>query len=296
MFGNHRVVCVTPAGRRRYMELLVPQVLASGCVDEYQIWVNTRDEGDLAYLRSLPLLDPRIRLVESPLPPNGNATINQFFTGCIDPDAVYVRFDDDIVHIEPGGIERLVAFRLENPGYFLVFPLIVNNAVCSHILQENGVLSGGGQYVPAQAMDKLAWADPAFAEGLHRAFLHLLRTGDVGRLRFDRRLVAMNRVSINCISWLGATFAGFGGVVPDGQDEEEWLTVRHPGRHGLVNCIHGEVVVAHFAFYPQRERLDATDLLEQYRDLAGLSRPVLSPQVIGYGSPTQDGPFRLLTV
>ena len=63
MFDGYRVVCVTPAGRRRYMKLLAPLVLACDLVDRYDIWVNTSDAGDLAFFEGLARLDDRVRLV-----------------------------------------------------------------------------------------------------------------------------------------------------------------------------------------------------------------------------------------
>ena len=66
MFEGYRVVVVTPAGRRRYMRLLVPQVMASPLVDRYDLWINTPDQGDLAFLRGVAEVDQRIRLVAHP--------------------------------------------------------------------------------------------------------------------------------------------------------------------------------------------------------------------------------------
>ena len=38
MFGGYKVVCVTPAGRRRYMKILAPYVIRSMVVDRWDIW------------------------------------------------------------------------------------------------------------------------------------------------------------------------------------------------------------------------------------------------------------------
>src|ERR1700747_608144 len=63
MLNGKRIVVVTPAGRRRYMELLHAHLrgtwlrfgIASSrpLIDRWDLWVNTRDEADLAYLRGI---------------------------------------------------------------------------------------------------------------------------------------------------------------------------------------------------------------------------------------------------
>lgn len=270
MIDGSKVCLTIPAGRRRYMELLAPQLLREQGWDELQIWVNTADPDDRAYLESLPARDPRIRLVELPagVQPDGGATIQHFFPHCIDPGTVYIRIDDDVCFVEPGAIATLVRFRLANPKAFLVFPVIVNNAIITHILQVLGRIEHD-KYIRAQCMERTAWHDPAFAEKLHRIFLGALEAGDIARFKFTSRPIALSRMSINCICWRGEEFAKFGGRL-NTFDEEEWLSVVRPTQTGGYNLICGDAVVSHFSFYTQREHLDQTDLLDRYRRLAGL--------------------------
>ena len=53
VFDRFRVIVVTPAGRERYMRLLASHVLHSPLVDEWHLWLNTREPADLAYMRGL---------------------------------------------------------------------------------------------------------------------------------------------------------------------------------------------------------------------------------------------------
>ena len=54
MNKTHRCVVVTPAGRRRYMELLVKHIIKQkDFIDEYRIWVNTKNSNDIDYFRQL---------------------------------------------------------------------------------------------------------------------------------------------------------------------------------------------------------------------------------------------------
>jgi hypothetical protein len=54
----------------------------------------------------------------------------------------------------------------------------------------------------------------------------------------------------------------FGGIVPG--DDEEWLSVIKPTELGVDNCINGDAIVVHFAFYTQRKQLDELNILNRY--------------------------------
>lgn len=270
MIDGHRICLTIPAGRRRYLEVLIPQLLREPGWDALQIWVNTAIAEDLDYLNALPSRDPRIQLVQLPagVAPNGSSTIYHFFPNCIEHGTVYIRFDDDICYVEPGAVEKLAKFRIDHPRPFLVFPVIINNAIISHILSGLRRIKPP-KYIEAQCMDEVGWADPSFAEALHRFFLKALGENKIDRFKFKTRPIALSRMSINCIAWLGEEFAKFGGKIGF-THEEEWLSVTRPTHLGAYNLIYGQTVVAHFAFYPQRDHLDRTDILERYRQAAGV--------------------------
>jgi hypothetical protein len=266
--SRYKVQLVVPAGRKRYMDVLVPQILKQSGWDEFRIWVNTRNEDDLRYLDGLPRIDNRISLA---LPkehqPDGNKTIGQFFKDCIAPDTLYIRLDDDICYLEPGAIGRLAQYRATNKEPFLVSPIVINNALFSYLFQVLGKIQVNAR-LTANCLDPLAWKNSGFAESIHNLFLSALADNQIDRFKFSSRPIAMNRFSINCISWLGSEFERFGGNVPYGEDEEEFLSVTKPTQLGKVNHFFGECLVAHFAYYTQREHLDKTDILERYKALA----------------------------
>ena len=171
-------------------------------------------------------------------------------------------------NIEPGAIAKLAKFRIEHREPFVIYPVIINNAYISHVYQALGRIRAP-KYLTTHCMDSLGWNDPKFAEMIHRTFLSFLEKGDIERFKIPTRIVSGCRVSINCIAWLGEEFARFNGELGM-SDEEEWLSVTRPTQMAGYNMVYGEVVVAHFAFYPQREYLDETDLLDRYRKVAGL--------------------------
>lgn len=279
MFEGHRVVAVTPAGRRRYMELLAPQILASALVDRYDIWVNTADPGDLAFFAGLAAKYDRVRLVAQP---DGKApgvpAIHAFHRRAIDADTIYIRFDDDIVWLEPGFFETLLRFRVDHPRYFVVMPLIINNAVCSNLLQTLGKIVPW-RHIHTNCFDRIGWGHPEFAVALHRFLLDLIRRGETARLHSGAHEVSLNRFSINCISWFGRDLAPFGGEVQ--VEEEEDMATAIPARLQRANCFCTDTIVAHFAFWTQRHWIDNSGILAEYAkaleappELAALLAPV----------------------
>ena len=122
---NYKIVVVTPAGRKKYMEILLHYILMQQqIVDEYRIWVNTNNEDDITWFKELRIKYPSLITLEF-LPPkiqvNGNLTICDFFKNTIDEDTIYLRLDDDIVWMEKDFVEKIIKFRIDNPDYFLIF-------------------------------------------------------------------------------------------------------------------------------------------------------------------------------
>lgn len=272
MFENQKIVCVTPAGRRRFMRLLVPQVLASPLVDRYDIWMNTPDAGDIAFLEGVARLDPRVRLVRHPegRPPAIEA-IGQFHRTACDADTIYIRLDDDVVWLEPGFFETLLRFRIDHPDYFMVMPLIINNALCSFQLQILGKIAPT-RYVRAACMDEFGWRDPYLALGLHQLLLDLIAKGETARLHLPPREIALNRFSINALCWFGRDLAPVVDLI--GEQEEEDLSVVIPARLGKRSCFSGNTIAAHYAFIFQRDKLERSGMLERYAG-AVAARPEL---------------------
>lgn len=268
MYESYKIICTTPAGRRRYMKILAPYILKgikSGTIDEWHIWVNTKNVDDIFFLERLHQEFDRIKLVPQPKKNiNGNLSINDFFEYCIANDTIYIRFDDDIVWIENDFFEKFLDFRIKHKEYFLVFPLIINNAICTHILQQNGLLILNC-YIKALASDDIGWKNPKFAKKLHGWFIELVKKKEVEKLHFGYVPISLNRFSINCMAWFGKDFKIFNGIITG--DDEENLTVHKTRELKRCNCIYGETIVSHFAFFTQRKYLDSSGLLNEYENL-----------------------------
>lgn len=113
MYKNYKVVVNTAAGRRRYMQYLIPYIVASPIVDRYDIWVNTHNGADIEFFKQIAEKFPVVNLVWQPDGVvNGNESINAFYKACVEPETIYFKLDDDVVWMEPGLIEKWCSFEL----------------------------------------------------------------------------------------------------------------------------------------------------------------------------------------
>jgi hypothetical protein len=282
-----RVISVTPAGRRRYLEALVPHLLAQRhVIDEHHWWLNTNDEADARYVEEV-TAEHRdfFKICRKPVVPHYNIGQNiwRFFREYSEPDTLYVRFDDDIVYMEPDAVENLVRFRAEHREPLLVLGNVVNNAVCAHFLQQAGVIPRSWGEVENFCLDGNGWACGEFCRRLHELFLQEHAAGRLERWKLPSLPIdGLRRFSINVISWLGDDMRQvpeLDGIV----DEELFLTVELPRRMNRPNAACGTALFSHLAFFTQRPYLEWTwpQLIRHYQEIAQ-QRPVET----GWSEPT----------
>ncbi len=266
MYRNYRVVVNTAAGRRRYMQYLIPYIVSCDIVDRYDIWINTHNGADIEFFKRIAGRFPVVNLVWQPDGVvNGNKSINAFYKACVEPDTIYFKLDDDIVWMEPGLIEKMVRFRVDNPQYFLVSPLVINNSLSTYLLEVEGRVKLD-DYYNSYASHPVLWRSGIFAQELHSWFIqNYLKKNRWEDLHLGKKEMGMTRFSINAILWFGDEMCKFAGMVPG--DDEEFMSCIYPTRHGMSNAWNGDAVVAHFAFFTQREELDRNSILEQYGEI-----------------------------
>ena len=262
MKDGYKIVANTAAGRRRYMQYLIPQVVTADIVDRYDIWVNTTNKEDIAFFKKCAETFPKIRLVWQPDGVvSGISSINAFYRDCCDEDTIYIKLDDDLIWLEPDFFDKMVTFRIEHPEYFVVSPLVINNMLCVYILQAKGKLKLlRKEYFRADCRYKIT--NGAFAADLHDWFLGKLEHNTWKELHCGTVPWELTRFSINSISWFGADYKKWGGVIPG--DDEEFQSCIKPTELGLANGVNGDCLCAHFAFYTQRAYLDKQNILERY--------------------------------
>lgn len=266
MYRNYRVVVNTAAGRRRYMQYLIPYIVSCGIVDRYDIWINTHNGADIEFFRRIAGRFPIVNLVWQPDGVvNGNKSINAFYKACVEPDTIYFKLDDDIVWMEPELIEKMVRFRVDNPQYFLVSPLVINNSLSTYLFEVEGRIKLD-DYYNSYASHPVLWRSGIFAQELHSWFIqNYLKKNRWEDLHLGKKEMGMTRFSINAILWFGDEMCRFAGMVPG--DDEEFMSCIYPTQRGMSNAWNGDAVVAHFAFFTQREELDRNGILEQYGEI-----------------------------
>jgi hypothetical protein len=264
MFDSYKIVVNTAAGRRRYMQYLVPQVLACNIVDRYDLWINTMNSQDIEFFRQIAQKYPKVNLIWQPDGVvDGNKSINVFYKQCMDENTIYFKLDDDIIWMEDDLIEKMVRFRIKNPDYFLVSPIVINNSLSTYLLQVHNKIKLY-DYQSASSTHPLLWESGKFAYDLHSWFLrNYLETERCSELHIGGvKPMGLTRFSINAIMWFGTEMKKMHGDVPG--DDEEYLSCIYPAKNGLANAWNGDSLCAHFAFFTQRERLDSEDILGQY--------------------------------
>lgn len=258
---------VTPAGRKRYLEVLYKHLKSQkNDFNKWTLWINTCNEEDVNYCKQLTQENEWIQTITPDLRPRGRRTIYQFFKYACDPDSVYIRFDDDMIWIEKDFIKNLTNFRINNPEYFLVYPNIINNSIIDHLNQRTEALILNN-LINYDCFDNNGWSNSKVAEQKHNNFIDSIINFDIEKFKFKKWVLnRYERVSINCISWLGNEFQKFDGKVHN--DEEQWLTVEAPKIFNKYNIIYGEPICSHYAFFTQRDYLDnQTDILKKYINL-----------------------------
>jgi hypothetical protein len=315
MYNEHKIISVTPAGRKYCLEILTNHLLSlRGTIDEHHFWVNTKSNSDIEYMQTLHATYPNFfKLIyheKDDTEVYTNLDIHKFFKNYTDKNTVYIRFDDDIIWIDnEEKLQDFIQFRIDNPKYFLIFANTINNGICNYIHQRTGALKTfkecfdpndyfikdiggpGNDWFHNEAMGRsswnknyfvpesinenglfaynalnYSWFDAEVSKEIHDNFISKIKNHKLDKFRFGLwELSDFERVSINCISWLGSEFEKFNGEV--GIDEEKWLSVTKPREIKKINCIYGNFIVSHYGFGHQHEPLTKCGYIDKYANL-----------------------------
>ena len=278
---KHSIVAVTPAGRRRYLELLKHYILSDQSIQEWILWDNCRDPQDRIYIDRLEKEHTKIKVIRLKNVDGTNKSVNRFYRFCNDENAFYIKMDDDLVYLPPNFGSCLYACAIKERGQFLWWsPMVINNAICSWLLKYHSETKID-QYLSCQASDFNGWREPSFAENLHNRFIAALEARDLRLFRVPDFPVSLSRFSINCLGFFGEDVARYGdNFCPQNVDDEEWLSACLPSMVGRPGRVSGSLVVSHFAFFTQELELLQSGVLEKYyrvAKLAPLSQPYRRP-------------------
>lgn len=281
MIDSKKVIAWTPYGRETTVSILFEYLKRDherGLIDEYYLYLNTDDNqiSDLTYAYKLAKKHDWVRIIERPqglprlIPKQRNT--GYAYRYMTDPDAVYFRFDDDIVYVHEDAVNNLVKAKLGLPGTLACFSLMWNNAIVSWYAQQLGIIPQEYGVVGSPfCMDPVGWADGNFAVKIHRLLLDYIDDGTPEKVFFYQNfpLAPRQQFSVSCHVIDGVDFCALPqpGVL-DYPEEEHWITVHRPPLVGKDNVIVGDSLVSHYTFYPQRDTVLATDILDRYRKLS----------------------------
>jgi len=270
---EYKIVVTIGAGRKEYMELLLPQILREyDYVDEIRFCINTVDEENLKWLYEQAKKYDKItldeRLIGHPDRQFEELTHNpkllhKFWEGFKDPSTIYVRLDDDVIYIDEGFIEKMVNFRIKNLEYLFIIPNTINNSICDHIHQRIRALNIT-EHIGYNCVDVNGVENGPVAVKKHKNFLDKLSNNTLEEYYFcEWTLSEYERISINSLCWFGRDLLG---VTVD-WNEEIAISSDIPRQLNRPNIIYGDVLIVHYAFHTQREYLESTDILESYKKI-----------------------------
>lgn len=265
MRTNKRII-ITITHRLDYVHILQKNLAKQrDSYDEWHLWVNTADE---SVLEELQKIDAHIIKPDIFKPEDGLHNLYHFYQiDSMNHDTDYLKLDDDIIWFEPNFIDKIFNYReFYRNKYFLLFSNTINNAIISNIQMRLGNFLWNN-HTFYNYLDPVGWASPLFAEELHKKLLQHINDNTYNLWHFNKWVLDWREmVSINSICWSGEDFSK---VIPYMQGVDEfWINTYGPSMTNKNSVILGDILCSHYAFHPQKQYLDQTDILDQYKKLA----------------------------
>lgn len=295
---DRRVVAIVVYGRRERVKILHRYLQRNlrangGVIDEVSFVVLAATQLDLEFLSRLVAMHP-----EYNIPPVNGRRLAKIYSVCTDPNAVYVKIDDDIVFMSDAAVPDIVRERLRARCSF-VSANVVNHAILSAIHQDIGAVRTyymdqrhwvrHDEALPMAGIDKKAQSDCVWkwwecGAWMHESLLSRLADGtacayDFGWHDFHAhgygvedgerlRPFPFTRWSINMMAFTAAD-VWHANQTELAEDDEHELAVMVPWRTGTRACAVGRALVAHFSYSRQEDgMLKHTDLLHRYSKLS----------------------------
>lgn len=271
-----KVIFTCFAGRRGNLEVLLAYTDAlykKELLYEFHMWNFTRNGDDEAWIKEcfdkkINPEHPYVKLFH-PDKSAGWRDYYKHYTQQAYPNHVIVKCDDDILYIDVEGFKGFIERRLENKDNLLAFGSIVNNGVCAHIQQLDGLIPDTISHFPYDICCGLLWENGVLAQRLHEYFIAnhkswISRTRELIPGRFIQPIG--HRISINFFAILSKDLDIYQQI---GYDDELDLSINMPHHHNRHNYVDKGFTVAHLSFYKQREtQLDEPYLQKKYKELA----------------------------
>ena len=279
MYQNYKVAIATPAGREKYLSFFkkfIYRKMEEGLIDNWDLWLNTINPTDIAYIESMAAENPKVRIfrIDEPITPTWESynamQTHKFFKFAHDDDTIYIRLDDDIVWVEEGAIEKILEARIDHPDAFIIYPNVINSTMCTSWHQEVGALSEEFGIVRKERPEDLDWAyldafnytDSDLINHIHNTFKkrHTENTLSAYYLP-SKSFDDYKHFSICSIAWWGKD------KVTPGILEETEMAYELPKKFGRPVWFCGNALCVHFSYHTQRDYLMTTEHLEYYKSI-----------------------------
>jgi len=279
MYENYKVKIVTPAGRKKYLEFtknFVYRMIKEGLVDSWDLWLNTINPEDIAYIESMEAENDKVKIyrIDEPITPTWESynamQTHKFFKFAHDDDTIYIRLDDDIVWVEEGALEKICEARINHPDAFVIYPNVINSTMCTSWHQEIGALSEEFGIVRKEREDDLDWAyldafnytDSDLINHIHNTFRKRYEEGSLSAYYLpSKSFDDYKHFSICSIAWWGKD------KVKPGILEESQMSHELPKIFKRPVWFVGNALMVHFSYHTQRDYLMTTDHLNYYKSI-----------------------------
>lgn len=280
MYQNYKIVICTPAGREKYLSIFkkfIYRKMEEGLIDEWQLWQNTINPQDIAYLESMEKENPKVKIykIEEPITIQNQPTWNslqthKFFKFAQDDNTIYIRFDDDIIWAEENAIEMIVQARIDHPNAYIIYPNIINSTICTSWHQEIGALNEEHGIVRKERPDDLNWAyldsfnysDSGLINHIHKTFQKRYNENSLSAYYLpSKSFDDYKHFSICSICWWGKDHIDCGYV------EEPQLSYELPMKFQRPVWFCGNALLVHFSYHTQRDFMNTTNHLEFYKSI-----------------------------
>lgn len=279
---SYKVVAVIPAGRQKYLAIFknfLYRKIEEGLIDNIQLWQNTIKPEDIAYLASMEEENPKVKryFIEDIVPTYNNCDPMrscEFFRNCHEDDTIYIRFDDDIVWLEEGALEKILNARIACPNAFVIYPNIINSTTCTSWHQEIGALGTEAGEVHKKKdkpedpdwvyLDAFNYTDSKLIDLIHDTFKKRYEENTLPAYYLpNRSMDDYQRFSICSICWWGKD-----KIVP-GSLEESQMSWELPEQTQRPVFFVGDALMVHYSYHTQRDYLESCtpEKLEFYKTL-----------------------------
>jgi len=245
-------------------------------VDSYDLWLNTINPEDIAYIESMAAENDKVKIyeIDEPITPTWESynalQTHKFFKFAHEDNTIYIRLDDDITWVENGAIEKICQARIDHPDAFLIYPNIINSTICTSWHQENGALSEEFGIVRKERPDDLDWAyldafnytDSNLINHIHNTFRKRYNEGSLSAYYLpSKSFDDYKHFSICSIAWWGKD------KISPGILEETQMAYELPKKFKRPVWFCGDALMCHFSYHTQRDYLMITDHLNFYKSI-----------------------------